>query len=230
MKRFYKEAKAAPTESGFQVLLDGRPVKTPARQSLILPTEALAEAIAEEWRGQGDEIVPTAMPLLRLANSAQDGVRQHRAATIEAVLKFGASDLLSYRAEDAALAARQRSAWDPLLAWAEFTLDAGLKVTDGIAHVSQPEGALAALEAALDARDDFELAALHVLASITGSLVLAMAVAGEKLDAAEAFALSRLDESFQQERWGTDHEAEQRAKALAAEMDAAARFLVLARH
>ena len=229
MKRFYKEAKAAPGEGGFQVLLDGRPVKTPGRQTLTLPTAALADAIAQEWRGQGGEIVPTSMPLLRLANSAQDGVAQNRAATIEAILKFGASDLLCYRAEAPDLAARQRAAWDPLLAWAELSLDAGLKATQGIGHISQPEGALAALEAALDARDEFELAALHVMASITGSLILAMAVAAEKMTAAEAFALSRLDETFQQERWGTDHEAEQRAKALGAEMDAAARFLELAR-
>jgi len=229
MKRFYKEAKSAPAEGGFQVLLDGRPVKTPARQTLTLPTQALAEAIAREWQEQGEKIVPATMKLLRLANSAQDGIRDHRDATIAAILKFAANDHLCYRAEDPKLAARQRAAWDPLLAWAELVLDAGLKVTHGIGHISQPEGALAALEAALDARDEFELAAIHVMASITGSLILAMAVAAEKMTAAEAFALSRLDETFQQERWGTDHEAEQRAKALGAEMDAAARFLYLVR-
>lgn len=230
MKRFYKTAGLAAAEGGFHVVLDGKPVRTPAGDPLTLPNARLAEAVAEEWRHQGEEIVPVAMPLLRLANTAQDGIRRHRAETIAAILRFGENDLICYRAADApVLSARQREAWDPWLAWAAHHLDAGLRAEDGIAPVIQPEGALAALGAALDELDEYDLAALHVMASITGSLVLALAVARGVLGPAEAFALSRIDETYQNERWGVDREAQARAEALACELDVAARFLTLSR-
>jgi chaperone required for assembly of F1-ATPase len=230
MKRFYKEVSVLPGEGGFQVLLDGRPVRTPGQGALGLPTQKLAEAIADEWRAQEGEIVPTAMQLLRLANTAVDGIAANRAATIAAILRFGDDDLLCYRAQHPpALAARQAQGWDPMLVWAQTRLGVRLTVAPGVAHVEQPPETLAALAAAVAAHDDFALAGLHVMASVTGSLVLALAVAAGEIGAAEAFALSRIDESYQAERWGCDGEAEARARLLAHEMDRAFDLIVLAR-
>jgi chaperone required for assembly of F1-ATPase len=197
---------------------------------LCLPTQKLAEAIAAEWRAQTDEIVPTAMPLLRLANTAIDGIAANREATIAAILRFGDNDLLCYRArEPQALAARQAQGWDPVLAWAQTRLGAPLAVAADVTHIDQPPETLAALAAAVAAHDDFALAGLHMIASVTGSLVLALAVAAGEIGAAEAFALSRIDEAYQAERWGTDGEAEARARLLADEMARAFDLIVLAR-
>lgn len=229
MKRFYKDVTVDETPLGFRFLLDGKPVQTPARSSLILPTRALAEAVAKEWRAQGEEMRPVAMPLTRLVNTVLDGVRATREEMIAAVLRFGENDLLSYRAEaPAELAARQRQ-WDTYLDWAADRHGARLAVTTGIRHVEQPAETLAALRNAVANRDDFDLAALHVLASITGSLVLGLAVLDGQLEAENAFALSRLDEAYQAEKWGADREAEQRARRLAAEMGHAAVLVSLSR-
>jgi chaperone required for assembly of F1-ATPase len=229
MKRFYKQAAAEKTRHGFRILLDGKPVKTPGRQTLLLPTAALADLVAQEWQGQGEEIIPATMPMLRLANTTQDGVGAHRAEVAAAILRFGEHDLLCYRAHDTPeLLRRQREAWDPLLNWAAEQLGVRLVVTEGINHVSQPPESLAALHRAVLSFDDHGLAALHVMASITGSLVLGLALAKGALNPAQAFQLSRLDETFQAERWGEDAEAQQRASALARELDAAARFRALA--
>jgi chaperone required for assembly of F1-ATPase len=230
MKRFYKEASVAPREGAFQVLLDGRPVRTPAGKPLALPTERLASAIAEEWRAQGDEVVPTAMALLRLANTAIDGIAANRAETVASILRFGENDLLCYRADETpALARRQAQGWDPLLAWADTELGAKLAVAHGLAHADQPAAALARLREAVEAHDDFALAGLHVIASITSSLVLGLAVTAGKLTSAEAFALSRIDETWQAEKWGLDAEAEARAMRLAVEMDRACALVDLSR-
>jgi chaperone required for assembly of F1-ATPase len=230
MKRFYKEVCVAPADGGFQVLLDGRPVRTPGQNRLCLPTRKLADAIAAEWRAQEDEIVPTAMPLLRLANTAIDGIAVSRPATIAAILRFGDSDLLCYRTrEPQALAMRQARDWDPLLAWAGAQLGAPLTAAAGVTHIEQPPAALAALAASVAAHDDFALAGLHAIAAITGSLVLALAVAAGRIGVAEAFALSRIDEAYQAERWGTDTQAEARAERLAHEMDRASALIALAR-
>lgn len=229
MKRFYKQAAAEKTPEGFRILLDGKPVKTPAGHTLLLPTSALAEAIAEEWQAQGEDIVPATMPLLRLANTAQDGIAHHRADVAAAILRFGEHDLLCYRApETPELSRRQREAWDPLLTWAAEQVGAHLKVTEGIGHVAQASESLAALHRAILEFDDYGLAALHVMASITGSLVLGLALVKGALNPAQAFQLSRLDEKFQTERWGDDREAQDRASALARELDVAARFRALA--
>ena len=228
MKRFYKDVAADRTPQGFRILLDGKPVQTPGRQTLLLPAAALAEAIAEEWRSQGEEIQAISMPMLRLANTVQDGVRANRADVAAAILRFGEHDLICYRAESPAeLLRRQRETWDPMLAWAEQELAAGLCTTQGVGHIVQPPSVLAALKNAVTAYDDYGLAALHVKASITGSLVLALALARGALNPAQAFQLSRLDEIFQAEIWGLDREAEDRARALAREMDVAARFFAL---
>jgi len=229
MKRFYKNVTVDETGDGFRFLLDGKPVQTPARQPLLLPTRALAEAIAEEWRAQGDEMLPLAMPLTRLVNAVLDGVRATRADVIAAILRFGENDLLSYRAEaPVALVARQLD-WNIYLDWAAERHGARLAVTSGIRHVEQSAETLAALRLAVSGLSDFHLAALHVLASVTGSLVLGLAVLDGRLTADEAFALSRLDDSYQADRWGIDREAEQRAGRLAAEMGHAAELISLSR-
>jgi chaperone required for assembly of F1-ATPase len=229
MKRFYKNVTVDETKDGFRFLLDAKPVQTPARQPLLLPTRALAEAIAEEWRIQGDEMLPLAMPLTRLVNAVLDGVRATRADVIAAILRFGENDLLSYRAESpVALVARQLD-WNVYLDWAAERHGARLAVTAGIRHVEQSAETMAALCRAVSGLDDFHLAALHVLVSITGSLVLGLAVLDGRLTADEAFTLSRLDEAYQAERWGADREAEQRAQRLAAEMGHAAQLVSLSR-
>lgn len=230
MKRFYKTAAAAPGEGGFHVLLDGRPVQTPARNRLTLPTRALADAIAAEWDAQGEEVDPVSMPFLRLADTVIDGIVPAPGPVVDAVMRFADNDLLCYRADNPpALAARQAEGWDPLLDWAAMAHGARLTVTHGFNHVDQPPQALAALRASAAARDAYALAALHVAASITGSLVLALALADGRITPAQAFALSRIDETYQAEKWGQDHEAQVRAASLAREIDIAAAFMAMAR-
>lgn len=230
MKRFYKDAGVEHTPEGFHILLDGRPVKTPGRQTLVLPTKVLAQAIAEEWRIQGDEIVPTAMPMLRMANTVLDGIRQTREQVIGAILRFGENELLCYRAENPPeLAAQQAVQWDPMLEWASSRHGARLVTGTGVIHVEQSLETLARLRAAIAAHDDFALAALHVMASITSSLVLALALAEGAINPMQAFQLSRIDETYQASLWGEDAEAAARARALAREMDVAAAFLAASR-
>ena len=149
MKRFYKDVAAArQTPDGFRILLDGKPVKTPGRHDLLLPTAALAEAVAEEWQAQGEEIMPATMPMLRLANTVQDGVSAHRAEVIAAILRFGEHDLICYRAEAAPeLLRRQRESWDPMLDWASAQLGARLAVTQGVGHIAQSPDAWRRLNA-----------------------------------------------------------------------------------
>ncbi|MES2254383.1 MAG: ATP12 family protein [Pseudomonadota bacterium] len=229
MKRFYKNVTVDETAEGFRFLLDGKPVRTPARQPLLLPTHALADAVAQEWRAQDDEMQPAAMPLTRLVNTVLDGVRATRGDVIAAILRFGENDLLSYRAEAPAELVARQGQWNDYLDWVSSHHGARLPVTSGIQHVEQSAETLAALRRAVTERSDFDLAALHVLASVTGSLVLGLAILDGRLTAREAFALSRLDEAYQAERWGSDREAEERAGRLAAEMHHAAELVRLAR-
>lgn len=229
MKRFYKDVTVEKTPQGFRFLLDGKPVQTPARQALLLPSLALADAMAEEWRAQGEEMRPLAMPLTRLVNTVVDGVRANREELIPAILRFGENDLLSYRAETPSELVRRQAQWDTWLDWTEKRHGARLGVTSGISPVGQSPEALAALEKLIRSQDDYALAALHVLSSITGSLILGLAVLDGELASADAFALSRLDETYQAEKWGADPEAEERAARLAREMDQAARLAALSR-
>jgi chaperone required for assembly of F1-ATPase len=227
MKRFYREIAVTPDNG---IALDGKALKTPRGESLRLPTRALAEAIAEEWRAQGGEIDTHSMPLTKLANTAIDGVEPRRGEVVDELARFGEHDHLCYRAtEPPDLVRRQNAAWDPLLDWVAERYGARLVVQSGIASVLQPEAATAALRRALETFDPFALAALHVMASICGSLVLAFAVSEKRLPAWEAFSLSQLDETYQAEKWGIDSEAEQRAGHLARELAAASRFLELSR-
>jgi chaperone required for assembly of F1-ATPase len=230
MKRFYKQVSIAPVEGGFGILLDGKSVKTPGRNVLALPTEKLANAIAAEWGQQGQEVVATTMPLLRLANTVIDGVAANREEVIAAILRFGENDLLCYRAhQPPELAARQRAGWDPLLVWAQQKYGAEMRVAEGLSHIDQPPQALAAVHRALEGLDAFALGGLHVIASITGSTVLALAVADGFLSGAQAFALSRIDETYQAEKWGEDTEATKRAAALAHELDKAVELMAAVR-
>lgn len=229
-KRFYKTVDVAREGGGYAVHLDGKAVKTPGRAALVLPTEALARAVAEEWRAQGDTVEPQRMPLTRMAFAALDVASAHRERLRDEVLAYGRTDLLCYRAETPeALKARQAAAWDPLLEWARRRHGAPLATAYGIGYVEQPAESLDAFAAVIAGCDDFALVALHGAASLTGSLVLALALADARLDAATAFSLSRLDETFQSEAWGKDAEAEARAARLAAELAAAARVLSLTR-
>ncbi|HEX4861301.1 MAG TPA: ATP12 family protein [Rhizomicrobium sp.] len=226
MKRFYKDVSTMDRS----VLLDGKPLRTPRGADLVLPTSVLAEAVADEWRAQGDEIVPAAMPLTKLANTAIDGVAPRRDEVIAEIAAFARHDHLCYRTDTpAVLVARQNAGWDPLLDWVAERYGAPLLTAHGITSIAQPEASLAALGEAVKAFDPFALAALHVVASIAGSLVLALAVADKRLTADEAFTASRVDERYQAEKWGLDSEAEARARHLAKELDAAARFMDLAR-
>jgi chaperone required for assembly of F1-ATPase len=227
-KRFWKEANVAPAEGGWQVLLDARPVRTPAKVPLILPTQALAEALAAEWQAQEERIDPGSMPLTRTANSALDKVAVQRVEVAQMLAGYGGSDLLCYRAErPAELIARQASEWDPLLAWAEERHGARLVTATGVMPVAQDAAALERLAAPVFAMEPFALAAFHDLVALSGSLVLALAVIEERLEPQEAWRLSRLDEDWQIEQWGDDEEAEAMARVKGAAFLDAARFWAL---
>lgn len=229
MKRFWAAAGVAERPDGWAVVLDGRPVKTPAKAVLALPTEALARAVAEEWDAQQGEVRPALMPLTRTANSAIDKVAPMVAAVVEEIARYGGSDLLCYRADGpAALVARQAAAWNP---WLDRIAGQGaaLRVTTGIVHVAQPDDSLAVLAAKVAEHTHFELAALYDLVAITGSLVLGLAVADGRLEAGDAFDLARLDEDWQAEQWGVDDEAAESAAIKRQAMLDAGRFLRLCR-
>ena len=228
-KRFWKAASVQATEGGWTVLLDTRPVKTPAKRPLVLPTEGLARLIAEEWDAQEGKIDPNAMPATRMANSALDKVAPMVPAVADHLAEYGGSDLLCYRAaRPAELVRRHAQAWDPLLDWAEQALGARLTVTVGVMHVPQPAPALSALRGQLDDFTPFHLAAFHDLVAISGSLILALAVAKSRLTPDEAWTLARIDEVFQAEEWGEDEEAAEVAALKRADFLSAARFFSLA--
>jgi chaperone required for assembly of F1-ATPase len=228
MKRFYKEVSHAPTAQGWEIRLDNRPVRTPARHPLVVPTVPLAEAIAVEWRNQGDKIKPESMPLTRLANSAIDGVIPQSATVVADVAAYANSDLLCYWADSPReLMERQARSWLPLLDWAAARYNARLEPTTGIVHKSQSAEAVAALQAAVAALEPFPLAALHLLTTTLGSVVLALAVYDRHLDAETAFELSEMDERYQRELWGEDQEAMARRQRLRADVMTSARFLAL---
>ena len=207
-KRFWKQAQAEACDGGFTVKLDGRPVRTPAKAALILPTQAMADAIAAEWDAQGELVDPRVMPVTRGANAAIDKVRAQRDEVIALLAEYGDSDLLCYRAAGPdGLIKRQAAAWDPPLDWAAETLNARLFVCEGVMHVAQKPAALAALTAQVAAFDDFALAAVHDLISLSGSLILALAVTKDAITVEKAWAISRVDEHWQMEHWGEDEAA-----------------------
>ena len=230
MKRFYQHAAILSAQEGHGVALDGRPIKTPAKRELTLPTIGLAVAIATEWNTQAGEVRPAEMPLTQLANTAIDRVRPQRALVVRQIADYAKTDLVCYRAvRPPELTARQHEVWQPLLDWAVLRYDAPLDITAGVIPVAQPAASLRAFAAAVAAQDDFTLAALHLATAACGSLVIALALVDGRLDAGSAFAASQLDESFQIETWGEDCEQAQRRRGLAADIAAASQFLSLLR-
>ncbi|KQB96013.1 ATPase [Loktanella sp. 1ANDIMAR09] len=207
-KRFWKQAQAEACEGGFTVLLDGRPVRTPAKAPLAVPTHAMADAIAKEWDAQEKVIDPRTMPVTRGANAAIDKVRTQREEVIAMLAEYGDSDLLCYRAAGPeGLIQKQADAWDPMLDWAADALGVRLAVGEGVMHVAQNPEALGKLRDELAAFDEFALAAVHDLISLSGSLILALGVTREAIAVEKAWLLSRVDEHWQIAQWGEDEEA-----------------------
>lgn len=229
-KRFWKTASVEPTEGGHTVTLDGRPVKTPAKAALVLPTAAMARAIAAEWAAQDDKVRSETMPVTCAANSAIDRVAPQRAEVAALIAAYGESDLICYRAEGPEpLAARQAAAWDPLIDWARDALAAPLTPTCGVMHRAQPPASVAALGARVGALDPFELTALHDLVSLSGSLVIGLAAAEGWAGLDDLWARSRVDETWQEELWGVDEEAAAAAALKKQAFLRARRFYDLAR-
>jgi chaperone required for assembly of F1-ATPase len=228
VKRFYKKAGVTQTPEGFGVALDGKPVSTPAKRPLTVPTPALAEAVAEEWLAQTETVDPKRLPLTRLASIALDMVAPRREAVVAEVAKYAGTDLVCYRAQQPSeLAERQHAAWQPLIDWATLRFDAPLTVTASILPVAQPAASLKALESAIAAYDTHRLAALHLAAGACGSLLVALALIEGRIDAEAAFAAAELDQSYQIERWGEDAEQARRRAGLKQDIALAARFVSL---
>lgn len=207
-KRFWKEVSVTEADGGHSIALDGRPLRSPHKTHVVVPTLVMAEAMATEWDAQQGLIDPGAMPMTRMANSALDKVAPQRAEVTGYLAGYGETDLLCYRAErPEALVMRQTEGWDPVLDWAHQVHGARLNVVAGVMPVRQPEAALARLSAAVAEFDDFALTGLHDLISLSGSLVLALAVTADHLPADAAWRLSRIDEDWQAEQWGADEEA-----------------------
>lgn len=228
MKRVYREVGVAAVEGGWEIRLDGRSLKSPARAALVLPTRALAEAVAAEWDAQTDTVQPQSMPMMQLASTTVDRIVPQRAAIVDGVAAYAGTDMLCYRADHPrSLVARQEEAWQPLLDWVASRYDAVLLPTTGIVHRPQSELTLAALRRAVEAQDDWRLSGLQNAVALSGSLVVALALLEGRIDAEVAFAVSQLDESWQSETWGEDAEAAARRAAIRADLGATERFLHL---
>jgi chaperone required for assembly of F1-ATPase len=225
-RRFYEKASSAETEDGgFVVQLDGKPARTPAGRILAAPSAPIAEAIAAEWQAQRDVIDPAAMPLTRLANSIIDGVSDRANAVAAEVRKYLASDLVCYRAAaPQKLVERQALHWGPIVGWAADTLGARFLVTDGVIHIAQPNAALAAASAAIP-QDAWRLGAVHAATALSGSALIALALAAGRLSAEEAWTAAHVDEDWNIEQWGEDELAMQRRAFRFAEFAAAATVL-----
>lgn len=205
MKRFWKDV---AIDADRVVTLDGKPVRTPGRRPLALPSDALAEAVAEEWRAVGETIDPRTMPLTGLANAATDPIANDPTQFAARLAAYGESDLLCYRADGPELLVeRQAAAWDPLLAWARGRYDVTFAVTTGVMHVAQPDATIARLHEAVAAYDDFRLAGLSPVVTLTGSLVIGLALIEGEIDADAAWAAAGIDEDWSVEMWGEDWQA-----------------------
>lgn len=227
-KRFWNEASVAETPGGLTVHLDGRPIMTPSRRALILPSRALAQAVAEEWAQQEDLIRPATMPMTRYANTALDRVAPEFEAVADIVTAYAETDLLCYRAHGPEeLVRRQAEAWDPVLDWGMRRYGVGLVCTQGIVPVDQTAEARVCLGQHVRSFSHWRLTALHEIVSLTGSLIIGLAVAAGERSAEEAWALSRVDEEWQIARWGRDAEADAAAERRRGELEEAVRFLQL---
>ncbi len=229
-KRFYKEAGVEERDGLFHLTLDGRIAKTPSKQALAVPSRGLAEAMAEEWREQGGEIDPSTMPVTRIVNSAIDGVAQRQAEVLEDLVRYAGTDLIYYRAgEPERLALSQEAAWRPVLDWARDVHEARFTLSEGVMHVTQPEEAIAAIRRAIEEiRSPFALAALHVMTTLSGSVLIALAHAAGHLDVEEAWAAAHVDELYQESVWGEDYEAMERRRRREADFKAASQVYRLA--
>ncbi len=228
-KRFYRGAEVGESgAAGFPVLLDGKPVRTPARRALAAPTRALAENIAQEWEAQSEVVDPATMPLTRLANAVIDAVAEQPAAVAEEIARYLGSDLTCYRADaPEGLVERQAQAWDPLLDWARAALGARFVLAQGVMHVAQPREAIAAARAAIPG-EPWQLGAVSSIATLTGSALLALALARGAIEAEAAWAAAHVDEDWQMTQWGRDELALARRAYRRAEFGAAAAVLKLA--
>ena len=228
MKRFWKEAAVVEARERWAIELDGRPVKTPLREPLQVPSRALVDAIAAEWNGVEETIDPRAMPMTGLANAAIDRVAPDRAAFAASLAKYAEADLACYRADEPqALVDRQGEQWDALLGWARRRFDVDFAVTTGITHVEQPAATVERLAHAVSTLDDFRLAGLSPLVTAGGSLVAALAVLEGAWTPDKAWAAVSVDDEWQRERWGSDDEAEKALAGRKADFLAGARLLQL---
>jgi chaperone required for assembly of F1-ATPase len=234
VKRFWDVATINPTEAGYQILLDGKPMRLPGGAPLTVTAPRLAEAIAAEWQAaggaKGGEMTFADTPLTRLAGTAAERIAPDPAPTVDAIARYGESDLLCYRAETPpALVQRQQQRWTPWLEWATLTLDAPLRVTTGVGYVKQHHDCISALRRAVAAQTPDTLAALGIAVPALGSLVLGLALAAGALDGETAYALGALDELFQVEQWGEDEEAAARRAAIRQDVLLAERYIALTR-
>jgi chaperone required for assembly of F1-ATPase len=224
-RRFYQDAAVRDDPAGFAVVLDGRPIRTPARRLLAAPSRPLAEAMAAEWRAQTEFIDPATMPMTRLSNTIIDGVAAAEDEVAGEVAKYLGSDLVCYRAAaPEGLVARQAAQWDPVIAWARRTLGAEFRVGLGVVHVAQPDAAIARAAAAIP-RDPWRLGAVHAVTTLTGSALLALALAHGDIGRDAAWEAAHVDEDWNMERWGRDDISLARRAYRLAEMTAAAAVL-----
>jgi chaperone required for assembly of F1-ATPase len=224
-KRFYANAGVVESPGGFAITLDDKPVRTPSGRALVAPTREIADAIVAEWDAQKEIIDPLTMPMTRLANSVVDAVVDRVEAVTEDVAKYLGSDLLFYRAgHPEALVAREAALWDPVLFWAADALGAHFILAEGIVHVRQPDSAVAAARAALPA-DPWSIAALHVVTTLTGSALLALALLQDVLDSDQVWAAAHVDEDWNMEKWGVDAEVAARRAVRSVDFKAAASVL-----
>ena len=231
-KRFYKDVTIGETEEGaFSILLDGKTMRTPAKSPLTVPTRALAQLMRDEWDAQVEVIDPTIMPVSRHVNTAIDGIASDPQAVFEDILRFSSSDLLCYRAgEPQALVERQSEQWDPIIDWAANTRGARFILIEGVMHQEQPREATAAFAVTLRKYDTpIELAALHTMTTLTGSAILALALAEGERSLEEVWALAHLDENWTAEQWGEDEDAQIRTAKRFVDMRAAFDVLCAAR-
>lgn len=227
-RRFYKTVAVTGTEAPFSVALDDRPLRTPLKRALDLPTKALAEAIAGEWDAQSEKIDPQSMPLTKLANTALDRVASDRDRIIGEIVDFVGSDLVCYRAEKPqGLVERQAKSWQPMLDWARAALGADFQVTEGVVHIAQPQASLEAARGWLAQQSSWRLTAIHNVTTLTGSALLASMACGDVLPGSEAWAAAHVDEDWQIEQWGWDEEARHRRNYRKREFDICLRFCAL---
>jgi chaperone required for assembly of F1-ATPase len=228
VKRFWKDVAVEAEDGGWKVELDGRPLRTPARAALVVPTQALADAIAGEWRSVESDVDPRAMPLTGFANAAIDRVAPERQAFASGIARYAEADLACYRSDwPPELVERQRNAWDPLLAWARRRYDVDFVSTSGLIHVPQPQATIERLSHAVATLDSFRLAGLSTLTTIGGSLIAGLAVLDHAITAEQAWLAVSVDERWQLEQWGADAEAEAALENRRRDFLAAAAFLDL---